>query len=120
MLTDPQSITVNAVAQSLPRISAGTNTATYQKDDGTYRLTISHSYNTNRNRRVARIDQTKITSDPFIPANNTQVKLGVYIVVDEPISGFTVTERKYIVDALTAWLTASSDANTIALLGGQS
>jgi hypothetical protein len=44
--------------------------------------------------------------------------MSAYIVVDIPVTGFTVTEQKYIVDALTLWLTASSSAKTIQLLGG--
>jgi hypothetical protein len=41
---DPQSVTINAVAQSLPRVSTGNNESTYLKDDGTVKLSFRHSY----------------------------------------------------------------------------
>jgi hypothetical protein len=37
-----------------------------------------------------------------------------------PVVGFTITEQKQIIDALTAWLTASTGANVTKLLGGES
>jgi len=42
MFADPQSVTVNSVAQSLPAIAREANASVYQKDDATYKLTISH------------------------------------------------------------------------------
>jgi hypothetical protein len=42
-----------------------------------------------------------------------------YVVVDTPVNGFTVTEQKYLVDALSAYLAASSGAKVTQLLGGE-
>jgi hypothetical protein len=121
MLSDPQSLTINAVATSLPKISTESNKSVYQKDDGTVRLTIQHSYGPKRNRRLVRIDQKKISSDPLVTANNQEYKLAVYLVIDEPTTvGFTVAERQYIVTSLADWLKASTNAATNAVLGGQS
>jgi hypothetical protein len=46
--------------------------------------------------------------------------MSTYIVADVPVVGFTITEQKQIIDALTAWLTASTGANVTKLLGGES
>jgi hypothetical protein len=121
MLSDPQSLTINAVANSLAKISTESNKSVYQKDDASLKLTIQHSYGPKRNRRLIRIDQKKISSDPLVTANNQEYKLAVYLVIDEPVTiGFTVSERQYIVTALADWLKASSNAATIAVIGGQS
>jgi hypothetical protein len=46
--------------------------------------------------------------------------MSTYIVADVPPVGFSVVEQKQIIDALTAWLTASSGANVTKFLGGES
>lgn len=119
MLTDPQSVTINAVANSLPAISRGVNLSAYQKDDGNVKLSVSHTYG-KRTRRQVRLDYSKIAADPLISSQNIKYSMTAYLVVDVPITGFTVTEAGYIVAALTGWLTASSNANTTKVLGGES
>jgi len=42
-----------------------------------------------------------------------------YLVVDTPVNGYTVAEAKAVVDALVAYLTASSGAKVAQLLGGE-
>ncbi len=117
--TDPQSITINAVAQSLPRVSTGNNESTYQKDDGTVKLSIRHSYG-KRDRSTVRVDFKKVAADPFTSGLNREYAMAAYIVIDTPPVGFTNTEQKYVVDALSAYLTASSGANVTKVLGGES
>lgn len=119
LLTDPQSITINAVANSLPRVSTGNHQSTYQKDDGNVKLIVSSAYG-KRTRRTARVEYRKTAQDPLFPAQNTPYSMSCYIVVDVPVVGFSVTEQKQIVDAVTAWLSASSGANVTKLLGGES
>jgi hypothetical protein len=46
--------------------------------------------------------------------------MSAYIVADVPVTGFTIVEQKQIVDALVAWLSATSGANTTKMLGGES
>jgi len=115
---DPQSVTINAVAQTLPRISSGQNSGVFQKDDTTVKLTVSHSYG-NRVRRQIRLDFSKIAADPLMASVNVRLSMSAYLVVDVPPTGFTVTEAKQIVDGLTAYLTASSGARVTQLLGGE-
>jgi len=119
MLADPQSVTINSVAQSLPAIARGVNTSQYQKDDGLVKLSIAHQYGT-RTRRTARLDFSKIAADPLISSTNVKYSMSAYLVIDTPVTGFTVAEAKQIVDALTAYLTASSGAKVTSVLGGES
>lgn len=116
---DPQSITINAVANSLPRVSVGQNVSSYQKDDGTVSLTASHQYG-KRTRRMIRVDHQKIVPDQMVTANNIKVGMSAYLVVETPPTGnYTVAEAKQIVDGLLAYLTASSGARITQLLGGE-
>jgi hypothetical protein len=119
MFSDPQSVTISSVANSLPRVSVNGSSSTYQKDDGNVKLTVSSSYG-KRTRRTARLDFRKTAADPLFPAQNAPYSMSTYIVADVPVTGFSVSEQKQIIDALTAWLTASTGANVIKLLGGES
>lgn len=118
MFTDPQSVTINTVANSLPKISSGSNQSIYQKDDGTVKLTVSHQYGS-RTRRLIRLDHSKIASDPLMAGVNVRATFSTYLVLDVPNTGYTVTEQKQIVDAFTAYLTASSGAIVTKALGGE-
>lgn len=115
---DPQSVTINAIANSLPRTSSGINQGGFKSADGLIELTVSHQYG-KRTRRAIRLNQSKISADALIPSQNVRSSMGVTLVVDVPVNGFTVAEEKYLVDALTAYLTASSGAKVTQLLGGE-
>jgi hypothetical protein len=117
--TDPQTLTINSVAQTLPRTSSGQNSGIFTKDDGTVKLTVSHSYG-KRMRHSIRVDFSKIAPNPLISAQNIMFSMSTYLVIDRPLTGFTVAEAKQVVDALTAYLTASSGARATQLLGGES
>lgn len=116
--TDPQTVTINAVANVLPRTSNGVNAGAFTKDDGNVRLSVSHAYG-KRTRRSARIDFSKIAADPLISSTNIKYSMSAYLVVDVPVTGFTVAEAKQIIDGFTTWMTASSGANITKLLGGE-
>jgi len=115
---DPQSVTINAIANTLPRVSSGVNQGAFSKDDGLVKLSVSHAYG-KRNRRTIRLDHAKVAADPLISAQNIRYSMSAYLVVDVPITGYTVTEAKQIVDGLTAYLTASSGSKVTQLLGGE-
>lgn len=115
MFADPQSVTVNAVAQSLPAVSREKFSSTYRKDTGEYVLTISHQPG-ERNRRRVRIDHSKIAADP-LTAENVEYTSSYYLVIDAPAVGYTNTEMKDIVLGLTGWLTS---ANVLKVLGQES
>lgn len=117
-LTDPQSVTINAVAVPLPRVSTGVNQSKYVSNDGLVELTASHSYG-KTTRRLLRIDHSKIAPDPMVSDRNIKHSMSAHLVIQVPVTGYTVTEAKQIVDALTGFLTASSGAVVTKLLGGE-
>lgn len=117
---DPQSVTINAVAVSMPRVGSNSpGTGTYQSADGLVKETISHSSAKQRTRRVLRLDHSKIAADPFVSGQNNRYSMSAYLVVDIPNTGYTVTEQKQVIDGLTAYLTASTGARVTQLLGGE-
>jgi len=118
-LSDPQSITITGATSSLPRVASLQNKSEYMSADGLIKLSLSHAYG-RRNRRVLRIDHSKITSDPFKPAENTSVSMSNYIVFDVPRVGYTNAQVKEVYDGFKALYIASSDAIIAKLLGGES
>lgn len=116
--SDPQSVTISAVANSLPRTSSGVNTGAFTKDDGNVKLVVSHQYG-KRTRRTLRLEHSKIAPDPLISSTNIKHSMTAYIVVDTPVTGYTLAEAKAIADALVAYLAASSGAKLTQLLGGE-
>lgn len=117
--SDPQTLTVNAVAKTLPRISTSGTSSTYSIDDGSLQLAVSHSLGNKRTRRTARVNASKISADPLQPAYNVKNSMSAYIVVDvPPVGGYTLVEQAQIMKALTDWLGVS--ANATKLLGGES
>lgn len=119
MFSDPQSVTINTVASSLPRISVGDRTATYVKDDESVKLNIAHTTTkSGRVRRTVRLDVNKVAADPFISGNNREVSSSAYIVIDEPEDGaYTNTELLNNVKGLLGWL---NDANLTKVIAGES
>lgn len=115
MLADPQSVTINAVATSLPRTQAGPSVNVYTSADGVTTMTTKQNTTASRFRREVRLSQHKVTADP-ISGLNKDLGVSVYLVIDEPKSGFTDTEIGYLVEALKGWLTS---ANYNKVLGGE-
>jgi hypothetical protein len=115
MFADPQSVTVNAVAQSLPATARNGTSSEYTKDDQSYKLTVGHQYG-NRHRFTVRLDANKIAADPLASANNQRYSSSVYLVMDKPVVGYTNAEIRDIAAALTAWATSS---NLLKVLGGE-
>lgn len=103
MFADPQSVTVNSVAQSMPRISATGTSAVYQKSDGVWTLSISHQLSKGRIRSMVRLDQKAVVADPLTAVNDYQI-LSDYHVIDRPEYGFTLTQVQQQVAGLNAWL----------------
>jgi hypothetical protein len=115
MLSSPQEITVNTVAIDCHKVSDDKTSSNYSSADGTLEFKVSHQINTDRSRRMVRLDQTVIAADPLTAVNFSQ-KAGVYLVIDEPRFGFENADIEYIVDALKLWLTS---ANILALLSSR-
>lgn len=119
MFADPQSVTVNAVAVSLPRVGSSLNSGRFQKDDGTYSLTVSHATG-KRNQHKVRLDVNKIVTDPFASDRNLPVSASVFLTLDMPPAGFTNAELVTYLVALADWLKASTNSASTKLVGGES
>jgi len=116
---DPQSVTVNSVAISMPRTGFLPNAGVFTSADGNTKLTVSDTYGAKRTRRSIRMDFAKIAADPLISAQNIRYSGSVYLVVDQPITGYTAAELKLQIDGFLAYLTASTGAKVTQLLGGE-
>jgi hypothetical protein len=114
---DP-SVTVGGVASTLPRISSEKNAGAFSNADQTLIMSVSHSYG-KRNRRTIRLQQSKVSADALVPSQNVRNSMSTYLVVDTPVNGFSVAEAKSVVDALVAYLSASTGARVTQLLGGE-
>jgi len=106
MFSDPQSVTVNAVAQSMPKIETNVRKGVFRKADGTFQLTISHTPAKNRVRSMFRLDQNAIVADPISLLNDSET-LSAYLVIDRPTFGFTQTQLEQLVAGLTSALTTT-------------
>lgn len=105
--TDPQTVTVNSVPETLNRVKSDGYRSEYAATDEDFKMTISHQESGARTRRMVRLDQRKVAADPLTSVNEYKV-LGAYLVIDEPEYGFTDEEVDDLVQALVAWLTTAN------------
>jgi len=103
MFSDPQVVTVNAVAQSMPKIMSTGTKSEYSKADATFKLTVSHIDTKDRVRSMARIDQRAVVADPLTAVNDYDT-LSFYFVLDRPVYGFTLAQCEQLVAGLKTWL----------------
>jgi hypothetical protein len=108
MFSDPQSVTVNAVAKSLARTGSTDSIGIYQSTADGLVLKISHQ-NGKRNRQTVRLDVSKISADPLVPTVNRPYSLSAYLVLDTPLQGFSTTEIGYYLKAVSDWLAVSGN-----------
>lgn len=119
-LADPQSVTINAVATPLPRITSQGSEATYATADGAAKLRVSHTNGRNgSSRHLIRLEQKKVATDPLVSVTQ-EVTGSVHVVIDMPKFGFTQTDKLELVKALNAYLAAGTYANVIKILGNES
>lgn len=119
MFADPQSVTYNTVAKSLPRISSGQDSSTYRLNDtagnAIYTMTLTHQFKA-RNRVIARLQRESITTDPLATATNIDVSMAATFTIDFPNAGLTPVDAQYLGSALTGFLTS---ANILRLANGE-
>lgn len=112
-------ITINdGTARTLARTGFTANGGSFRSADGLYNVTVSHSYG-KRNRTVARLDVTKVAADPLLAGVNVQASMSAYLVIDAPVTGFSSAEQVSEAAALCTWLTASTNAQLVKLVGGE-
>lgn len=123
MFTDPQSVTpTGGSAVSMPRTSASDNSGAFKSLDvgtGTDGLTISHVYG-KRNRHTIRLTDTKLTADPFLTGSSFIASMSATLIVDVPVTGYTAAQAAAICGGLYTLLSASTNAATVKLIGGES
>lgn len=107
MLADPQTLTINGVAHTENKIEVAGTKSIYSNSDGSVKMTVSHQASGDRIRRMVRVDQRKIAADPISSVNDYET-LGVYLVIDRPIAGFSILEVDYVVQALKTWLSTAT------------
>jgi len=118
MLADPQSVTVNGVAISLPKTGADRTSADYTSADGNTQVRVNQTINGNTKRTTVSIKTNKIAADPVSAVNSR--KSAIWTITNSaPLDGFTINElRDQLVGIATA-LTASSGALTLKVLAGE-
>lgn len=116
---DPITIIVNAVSTPLPRVfSPAGDASTFKTADDAFRAEISHStVKGRRERHFIRVTQRKIAADPLTPATNVESKASVYLVMDNPLTGYSDTELGYLMKALNDFLIIAG--NQTKFLGGE-
>jgi hypothetical protein len=118
-LSDPQSIKIGEKTSSLPRVNTGNFSSEYLSEDGTVGLKVATS-NGRRKRQTIRVDQTKITTDPYDTTQNVQIGESVYLVVDRPLAGFTNKEAEEAVKGFVELLSASTYSIVKKMLASES
>jgi hypothetical protein len=113
MLTSPIVITVDTVNTDCHKITEEKSSSLYSSTDGNLSLKVSHQESKNRTRHMARIDSKVLAEDPLTAVNQYQ-SAGVYIVIDEPLYGFTDAEIENQVTALKDFLTSANIAAMLA------
>lgn len=117
MFADPQTVTVNAVAKTLPRVDVGNRKAVYESPADGLVFTISHVKG-KRNRHTVRLDINKTAADPLLDGVSKVYSMSAYLIIDVPEVGFTAAEQNLNIDALSDWLKLST--NTEKVLAGES
>lgn len=108
-LSEPLTLTINAVPFSLARVRTHDLASDYQNADGTVMEVVSHANVPTRKgetgagvRTLVGVRQRKIVADPLNAENQEYKTLGVQLVIDRPEYGFSATEVDYLVAALKA------------------
>lgn len=108
MFTDPQTITVNAIAQQMPRIETSGQRSVYQKADQTFTFTISHQNATgNRVRSLVKFEEKAVVPDPLTAVNDYE-NASIQFVIDRPLAGFSQTRIDQLVQGFKTWLTTTA------------
>jgi hypothetical protein len=116
---DPQTITISGTTTPLPKVSTVGDEVTYQSADGLIQMLASHDI-AKRYRHLLRINHSKLTPDPFIPAENVKVSMSCYIVFDVPPVGYTAIEQLAVYTGFKTQFSAVSDTLISKLLAGES
>lgn len=118
-LPDPISITIGGSAKTLPRVNTGNKSSDYLAADSLVALKAATTNGKTRNTRVISLKQTKMSADPYKPAEFVKDSLIVNLTTNEPLTAFDLTERVAAVKSLCAMIQASSYAILTKWLAGE-
>lgn len=120
MLTDPQSITYDAVAYSCPRVGNDVASATYRSSEADFTIRTGNTTTRGgRKRSVISVTRRKVADDPFNSTLSAEYSMTVSLTLNEPTVGFTAAERVLMIDAVLDYLRAGTDAVPLAVGSGQ-
>jgi hypothetical protein len=113
---DPQSVTIDGGAVSLPRTGFSSTAGKFTSADGDVSLEISHQRGS-RFRHLIRLTDAQVVSNPLVPDQNIAVNMSCHLVIDMPRNGYTAAEIADLSAALTTWAT---EANLLKVVSGES
>lgn len=112
-LADPQSLTINGTATSLPRTGLTLTEGSFRSGDQSVTLEVQHSSG-KRNRHLIKATTATIVADPLVPSINVPVSYSAHLVIDGPRQGVTALQLQKLAEALAAWSTAANLAKVVA------
>lgn len=116
-LADPQSVTINGTAISLPRVLTGTEQGKFVAADGLTTVTVDPSISSRSKRQSLRINQRKVMTDPLVSTTNVVKGITVTLNVQRDLDGYSDADAKKV---LTGFLTWAQSAGVVdAFLSGQ-
>jgi hypothetical protein len=116
--SDPQSVTINSIAISMPRVNTGSDVGKFSNYDAKTDLEIRPVYG-RRTRRNSRLNHGKIVTDPLVSTTNQAVSASIIFTIDVPQSGYSAAEQLDLAKAHLTWLTANSHANLVKIIAGE-
>lgn len=123
MFSDPITFKVDGGDQPHTRTALGAGVGEFSWTDPATgqvarKVTVKQTTTTKRFRREVRVANSHISPDP-LTSNNAEIGMSVYLVIDEPRYGYSDVQLQNAVSDLASFLTSSSGANTLRVLGGE-
>ena len=116
--TDPQTVTVNAIARTLPRFLTGTTVGTFASADGITKLTIEPTATKARRSNKVSLRENVTIVDPNTGLSRTDSH-SVTVISNRPLMGVSDTVAEQLAAALFTYLTASTNQNLKKELGNE-
>ena len=95
MFAEPLTVTIDGVANNLPRVTMEKFRSGWGDPSGDVSATIAHSFNGNEQSMV-RVDLKKVTADPLNPGSNIPVQASAWVVVRAPSNQFGFTDAELV------------------------
>jgi hypothetical protein len=116
--TDPQTVTVNAVARPLPRFLTGSTVGTFTSADGITKLTIDPNGTKSRRSNKASLRENVSIVDAGTGLTRTESH-SFTIISNRPLAGVSDAVAEQLATGAITWLTANSNANLKKILAGE-